>query len=159
MRNISRNSLTLVVQKKNDPTDQLFVFFPDETNVGVKTIKTYFERLADASTSRAIIVYRESMTPSAKKISAESKYMFEIFCESELVVNITEHELVPKHVVLSEEEKQTLLARYRLKEAQLPRIMTSDPVARYFGLKRGQVVKITRNSETAGRYVTYRLAY
>ena len=74
------------------------------------------------------------------------------------MVNITHHMLVPTHSVISDAEKAELLKRYRAKENQLPKIQCEDQVAKYFGVRRGQVMKIVRPSETAGRYVTYRLA-
>jgi len=39
------------------------------------------------------------------------KYVIEQFIEIELVINITEHELVPQHILLNEEEKKALLTR------------------------------------------------
>ncbi|KAI8773152.1 DNA-directed RNA polymerases I II and III subunit RPABC1 [Biomphalaria glabrata] len=158
-RKPSRSDLIVLVAHNDDPTDQMFVFFPDESKVGIKTIKTYCQRMQEENIMRAIIVVQQGMTPSAKQALVEMapKYILEQFIESELLINITEHMLVPEHKVMTPEEKVELLNRYKLKESQLPRIQQGDPVARYFGLKRGQVVKIIRPSETAGRYVSYRL--
>ncbi|VVC27903.1 DNA-directed RNA polymerase RPB5 subunit, eukaryote/virus,RNA polymerase, subunit H/Rpb5, conserved [Cinara cedri] len=155
----SRSDLIVLVAHNDDPTDQMFVFFPEEPKIGIKTIKTYCQRMQEETITRAIIVVQQGMTPSAKQslVDMAPKYILEQFLESELLINITEHELVPEHIVLTPDEKQELLCRYKLKENQLMRIQVGDPVARYFGLKRGQVVKIVRNSETAGRYISYRL--
>ena len=63
--------------------------------------------------------------------SSLHRYLFEVFKDKELMINVTKHELVPAHAVLIEEEKQTLLKRYGLKETELGQIQRGDPVARY----------------------------
>lgn len=155
----SRDSLTILVEKADDENNQLFVFFPEDEKVGVKPIKVYTDRMRAEGVSNAIMVLKVDITPFAKQAVQEMSDSFRIehFKESELLVDITKHQLVPLHQVLTANEKSELLKRYRLKDTQLPRIQPNDPIARYYGLKRGQVVKIIRPSETAGRYVTYRI--
>lgn len=155
----SRGDMSVLVAHNDDPTDLMFVFFPEEEKVGIKTIKQYCTRMQEENISKAIVVVQTGMTPSAKQalVDMAPKYMLEQFLETELLVNVTEHELVPEHVVLTVDEKAELLGRYKLKEHQLPRIQQGDTIARYFGLKRGQIIKIIRPSVTAGRYVTYRI--
>ena len=158
--NPSRESQTLLVEKADDPSDQIFVFLPQEEAVGMGPIKTYTQRMRDESVTKGIIVYKGKLTNYAKQAMqqyATQGYRLEYFRDNELLVDITEHKLVPEHIVLSPQEKNELLARYRLKPAQLPRVPMADPVARYLGLQPRQVVKIIRPSETAGRYVTYRI--
>lgn len=139
----------------------IWVEFSPETTIGIKHIRQFAQHL-DANNTNGIFITIGPVATSALRAFeplAQSNLTAEHFQESDLLVNITRHELVPKHVLLSAEEKKTLLARYRLRETQLPRIQQSDPVSRYLGLKRGNVVKIIRKSETAGRYASYRWVF
>ncbi|RLG72788.1 MAG: DNA-directed RNA polymerase subunit H [Methanobacteriota archaeon] len=71
-------------------------------------------------------------------------------------VDILAHELVPEHILLSEEEKKSVLENLRIKPAQLPLILESDPAARAINAKPGDIIKIIRKSPTAGTSVAYR---
>ena len=59
---------------------QIFVFYPEEEKVGVKTIKTFAERMRNEGVSRAVMVTMASMTPFAKQCLAEMapKYYIEV---------------------------------------------------------------------------------
>ncbi|THH27416.1 hypothetical protein EUX98_g6775 [Antrodiella citrinella] len=159
--NLERGQLNFFTNHKDKPSEQIFVFFSDEKSVGVKTMRKLLGILEEKTISQGVIVFPGNMTPSARKVivAMASTYKLEEFSESDLLVNITHHTLVPKHEVLTLEQKKILLEKYRLKETQLPRIQLADPVARYYGLRRGIVVKITRPSETSGRYASYRICF
>ena len=72
-------------------------------------------------------------------------------------IDIEKHELVPKHIILNEQEKEELLKNYGISLRQLPRILVSDPVIKLLNGKLGDVVKIIRKSPTAGETIYYRV--
>ncbi|CAG7855120.1 DNA-directed RNA polymerases I, II, and III subunit RPABC1 Short=RNA polymerases I, II, and III subunit ABC1; AltName: Full=RPC24B [Serendipita indica DSM 11827] len=159
---VDRASLGFWAHLRNDPATSIYVYFCDERSF--TTVSDRLNRLLgildEKNIVRGIIIYPNVLTPAARKVlTGMPQYQLEEFAETELLVNITQHTLVPQHEILSPEQKRLLLERYRLKETQLPRIQLGDPVARYYGLRRGQVVKITRPSETAGRYASYRICF
>ncbi|MFC2174907.1 DNA-directed RNA polymerase subunit H [archaeon] len=70
---------------------------------------------------------------------------------------ILKHELVPKHEIVSDTGLEKVMKQYNVTKDQLPQIKETDPVAQAIGAKKGQVLKITRPSITAGKTVTYRI--
>jgi DNA-directed RNA polymerases I, II, and III subunit RPABC1 len=162
----SRSKLQFIAPRRENPTDNIIVFFPTD-KLGIKTVKEYVETMQNHGICHAIIVTQNQSTAQARKAleqcaiplpnSSAPVLCFEKFQEAELQINITRHVLVPKHEVLSENEKREVMSKYKLQLSQFPRIMKDDPVARYYGMTVGQLVKIIRPSETAGRYVTYRV--
>ncbi|MFP3909189.1 MAG: DNA-directed RNA polymerase subunit H [Halobacteriota archaeon] len=70
---------------------------------------------------------------------------------------LQDHVMVPTHEILDEEETQEFLKALGIDKEQLPKIRADDPVIKEIGAKIGDVVRIIRESSTAGKSVVYRL--
>lgn len=97
---------------------------------------------------RGVIVLADKQKKSKKSESVAPK----IQAAAEI-----RHLLVPKHEIISSEELTELLAKMNVKMENLPKIYSGDPAIRHLNAKAGDVIKITRNSQTAGTAIYYRL--
>ncbi|WP_407411966.1 DNA-directed RNA polymerase subunit H [Methanobrevibacter sp.] len=72
-------------------------------------------------------------------------------------IDIQEHMLVPKHEIMTEEEISEEFSDVDYNFKDLPKIKADDPVVEEIGAEPGNVLRITRESQTAGVFVTYRI--
>jgi DNA-directed RNA polymerase subunit H len=72
------------------------------------------------------------------------------------MVDVSDHELVPEHRILDEEDLDDVLAEYDIDRTDLPKIKRTDS-ALPDGAEVGDVIEIVRNSRTTDRAVVYRL--
>lgn len=81
----------------------------------------------------------------------------EVFNDYDLKINLIDHILVPKHYILTEEQANEFLDSYKFKSKDLKRMLTTDPVSRYYNLKKGTIVRIERPSINSGIAIDYRI--
>ena len=67
-----------------------------------------------------------------------------------------EHFYVPKHEIITKKEAEDVLEKYHCQPTNLPLIFVNDPAILGLGVKPGDMIKITRNSATAGESFYYR---
>jgi DNA-directed RNA polymerase subunit H (RpoH/RPB5) len=82
--------------------------------------------------------------------------LVEIFKFNKLQSDITDHDLVPQHIVLTKEEGDKVLESYRARKRDMPLIRSNDVVAKYYNMKPEEIVKIIRPSPVTGEAVAYR---
>jgi DNA-directed RNA polymerase subunit H len=72
------------------------------------------------------------------------------------MVDVSQHELVPDHTVLEEEQFEDVLEEYNIDKTDLPKIKRTDPAVPDEATL-GDVVRIVRDSRTTDQAVVYRL--
>lgn len=100
----------------------------------------------------------ESMIKNLKQLWSSDKYYIIIFGIKNLQFNILDHDLVPSHRVLSEEEKIIIKKKYNItNDKQVPDISRFSPVSLAIGIRPGEMCEIIRPSKTAISAPFYRI--
>lgn len=110
-----------------------------------------------------ILTFDKQLLNYTNEFSEKFKINLEIFQVSKLQINISKHDIVPKHILLTAEEKKEFLEDRGIKEHELPKILkNSDPMCSYFNGQIGDIFKIIRNdmnnyNRTSGQSIYYRI--
>jgi len=114
--------------------------------VGIQHVRDAAQRHAQ---QRLILVSK--MGPTAFLASALQKHSqvgdnsVEVFTFAQLRQNITHHRSVPRHVVVAPQAVAEVLRSHGIDDpAALPKLLLTDPVARYYQWPPGTVVRIFR---------------
>ncbi|OMO85768.1 hypothetical protein COLO4_21454 [Corchorus olitorius] len=150
---------------RSNPSKKILVVFMGKNEIRKATICALRGDISKENLSGLILVLQSKMNSFARKelesfafkveefqfipiLMLMSKLSFCLLMEiADLYVNITKHYLMPKHEVLTAEEKQKLLNKYDIEAKQLPRMLKSDPVARYYGVEKGQFATMSGAKE------------
>lgn len=129
----------------NKLIDDVILFYAiNKLNTDV--VKSCEEIIKEQGLLRGIIVCNNDITPKGKNIIDNINILgdlyIEVFNTTEFIFNKTKHYLVPKHILLSSTEATAIIKRYQ----KIPEILVTDPIIKYYGYKRGCIVKILRNN-------------
>ena len=81
-------------------------------------------------------------------IYEKDKIYVNIFNLKEFLFNILEHDMVPEHKRLTDDEKKNIYKKFQVtNDSELPEISRFDPVAKTIGLRPGELCEIIRPSE------------
>tara|TARA_Y100000385_G_C13064416_1_gene626000 strand:+ start:1075 stop:1683 length:609 start_codon:yes stop_codon:yes gene_type:complete len=112
----------------------------------------------DEEYKHIIFIFKEKINNNNEKNIKDllDGVTYELFPIKNLLFNITKHSYVPKHELLSVDQANNIMTNYSIKKSQFPIILKTDPVARYYDFKSGQLIKVYRSSTATGESITYR---
>jgi len=150
-----RSTLNFISVNVDKP---VVIHFGEDERIGKKTFEALLDQYERENIFHVILILPQMPSPAVMSMSQSiSKFIIEFFSMDELKFNKTKHSWVPKHRILSKDEQERVLNNLKLEPNDLPKILKSDVIARYFGAKQGEIVEIIRKSKTAGESIYYRI--
>lgn len=144
------------VKKVDNQIPIIIKLYPTKISSINKTSNIY-EFLSKHNEFHKIIVAKDINDNNIKNIKSTFPRT-EIFLEHNMMINLLDNELVPKFMIMPQDSElyKNFWNDYTVKKKQMPRMLVNDPVALYYNLKKGDLVKIIRPSESTGQSAAYR---
>lgn len=111
--------------------------------IGIQDVRNAQDQFPD---KRLILVSNGGSTPFLSgRMTNEPMRGVEVFTTTQLMLNISRHALVPQHTRLETAQVKKILRQLGASSSDaLPTLLTTDPVARYYGFEIGDVIRINR---------------
>ena len=136
-------------------------FYNDPKSFGKNDLKGIMQKIVadyEDENINVILLLRDKENSAVTKELMKDNYRnLEIFLKKYMIFNITNHQLVPKHIILNDNEEKEVIEKYNTTKNKFPKISKVDPVAKYYGMKPDQICKIIRKSPEVGESIYYRL--
>lgn len=107
-----------------------------------------------------IICYDKPSEPfyeAIREVNNTEGMFVQVFHLKWLQFDIMKHYRMPEHRILSKEEEEEFMKKYKLENIEMNGVLNIlDPPVAYIGGRPNQIVKITRPSESAGVGISYK---
>lgn len=125
-------------------------------------INEYYDYDARDKRLCSLIIVASNINDTNMNIVREMWEKYGEYCAlydlSSLQYNVLEHKFVPKHLKMSEEQKENIKKKYNiLHDSQFPEISMLDPVAKAILLRPGDLCEITRYDKISFENTFYRI--
>ena len=160
--------LDLLIDHEN-PTKKIYIKYHLAKTLRQNNIYEYIEDLFNlenilTKNDDLIIIIKdepnETLIRFLKDVWEQEGIYIRIFNIKRLQFNILKHILVPKHIILTDEEVKEFKKKFNLSEVigtSIPDISRFSPVGLAIGIRPGEICKIERNSKTALDALYYRV--
>lgn len=143
--------------------DGILVIFSTKTRVTERELTNFIEFAKENNYSSGTIVVSPSrasdttMAALRSYIAERTNPLVQFFDIRHLQIDISKHRKVPKHRIISDDERETLMKSFKLlKPELLPKIDSQDAMARWIGARPGDIVEVVGMCETSGENKRYR---
>jgi len=149
---VDKGDNTFIIKANNGENYAIKIVFQKITAIGKQSIVSDFFK--EYTQYKKIIVANDFNNKIADFVV---KHHTQIFKESALLTDIISYRDQPRFELLTPSEMEKVKSEYNITDYTTNKLTKTDPVVKYFALKKGEIVRVIRPSLTSGEAINYRI--